>query len=70
MGEACSTYGGAGEVHKVFWLGDLKDRDRLENLGVDVRIILRWMTKQWDGEAWIGLIWMRIGTGSELLCMR
>jgi hypothetical protein len=54
-------------MHRRFWWGDLKDRDHLENLGVDVRIILRWMTKQWNGEASIGLIWMRIETGSELL---
>jgi len=23
-----------------------------------------------DGEAWIGLIWLRIGKSGELLCMR
>jgi hypothetical protein len=54
-------------VHTGIWWGDLKDRDHLENLGVDVRVILRLTTKQWNGEAWIGLMWMRIGTGSELL---
>jgi hypothetical protein len=37
---------GAEEVHTGFWLGDLKNRDNLENLGVDVRKIIRWMTKQ------------------------
>jgi hypothetical protein len=26
-------------------------------------IILKWVFKMWDGEAWIGLIWIRIGTG-------
>jgi len=41
-------------------------RDHLEDLSVDGRIILRCMCKKWDGGgwAWIGLIWLRIGTGS------
>ena len=28
---------------------------------VDGRIILKW----WDGEAWTGLIWLRMGTACE-----
>jgi hypothetical protein len=31
------------------------------------RIILKWIFKRWDGEAWTGLIWLRIGIGGELL---
>ena len=31
--------------------------------GVDGRIILRWIFSKWDVVAWIGLIWLRIGTG-------
>ena len=31
--------------------------------GVDRRIILKWIFKVWDGEAWTELIWFRIGTG-------
>jgi hypothetical protein len=31
------------------------------------RIILKWILKKWDGEAWTGLIWLRIGTGGGLL---
>ena len=30
-------------------------------------IILKWIFKKWDGEARTGLIWLRIGTGGELL---
>ena len=34
MDVACGTYGG-GEVHSGFWLGNLKERGRLEKLGID-----------------------------------
>jgi hypothetical protein len=28
-----------------------------------MRVILKWIFKKWDLEAWTGLIWLRIGTG-------
>jgi hypothetical protein len=34
----------------------------LENLGIEGRILLKRIFKMWDGEAWNGLIWLRIGT--------
>jgi hypothetical protein len=30
---------GTGEVHTVFWWGNLRERDHLEDLGLDGRII-------------------------------
>ena len=27
-------------------------------------ILLKWIFKKWDDEAWTGLIWLRIGTGA------
>jgi len=52
-------------VHTGFWWGDLRERDHLEQLGIDGRIILKCILKKWDGEAWTGLIWLRRGTGGR-----
>jgi hypothetical protein len=43
-----------GEVHTGFWWGDVREGDHLEDLGVDVRIILKRIFKKWVGEAWTG----------------
>jgi len=34
---------------------------------VEGRIILRWIFRKWDVEAWTGFIWLRIGTGGGQL---
>ena len=34
----------------------------MENLGVDMKIILKWIFKRWDREAWAGLLWLRTVT--------
>jgi len=58
---------GRVEVCTVFWWGNLKERDHLENPDVDGKIILIWIFRKWDVEVWTGLIWLRIGTGVGLL---
>jgi hypothetical protein len=52
-----------GKMCTVFWMEDLIEGD----LGLDGRIILKWISKKCDGEAQTGLIWLRIGTGDGLL---
>jgi hypothetical protein len=43
------------EVHTGLWWGNLGDRDRLEDIGLDVRIILKWISKKYVGMDWIVL---------------
>jgi len=57
MGGACGTNG--GKVHTVFWWGDLREGDHLEDQEADRRIILKCIFKKWYGEAWIGMVWLR-----------
>jgi hypothetical protein len=36
--------------------------NHFEDLGLHWRIILKWIFKMWDGEAWNGFLWLREGT--------
>ena len=47
-GRECSMCGGE-EWCIVFWWGNLKEKEHLEEPGVDGRVILRWIFKKWDG---------------------
>jgi hypothetical protein len=37
---------GTEEVHTGFWWGDLRGKDRLEDLGIEQRIILKCILKK------------------------
>ena len=41
MGGACGTCGGQERSYRIL-VGDLRERDHLEDLGVDGKIILKW----------------------------
>ena len=54
-------------MHAGFWLGDLRERDHMEDLGADGRTVLKWIFKKGDRETWSGLITLRAGSGSGRL---
>jgi len=49
-------------AYRFLW-GSLRERDPLEDLGVDARITLKWIFKKKFGEVWTDLIWVRRGAG-------
>jgi len=51
------------EVYTGFWWGNLRERDYMEDPGIDGRILLSWILRKWDVGVWTGLICLRIGTG-------
>jgi hypothetical protein len=47
-----------------------EENNHLIDHGIDGTIIVKWMFKRWDGRAWTGLVWLRIGKGGGLLYKR
>jgi hypothetical protein len=50
-----------------FVLENLKGRDHPVDLGVDGRIILKWILEEEGGVLWRTLIWLRIGNSGGIL---
>jgi hypothetical protein len=50
-----------------YWWESQRDRDHWEDQDVGRWIILGWILERWDGVMWTTLVWLRIGTGGELL---
>jgi hypothetical protein len=50
-----------GKMDAVFWLGNLKGRDHLEDLSIVGKMILECILRKQCGKVWIGFIWLRIG---------
>jgi len=46
---------GTVDMHSGAWWGDLTERNHLEDTDVDVRIILKLISREWDADAWTGL---------------
>jgi hypothetical protein len=45
----------------------MRERGHLKHVEVDGKIILKWVFKMWDGEAWTRLIWLRKWIGGRFL---
>jgi hypothetical protein len=43
-----------GKLYTGFWRQNLRERDHLEDPGVDERIILRWIFRKWEVGVWTG----------------
>ena len=39
----------AKDMQGVFWCGHLREKDHLEELGLEGKIILKWIFKKYDG---------------------
>ena len=48
-------------------MGDPRERDNFYDLGMDGRILLKWIFRKWDVWAWTGLIWFRLWSGDRYL---
>jgi len=51
----------------TFWSENLKGNVHSTDLGVDGRIILEWILREWGGVAWTGFVWPRMGASGGLL---
>jgi hypothetical protein len=47
--------------------GRPEGKRQFKDPGVARRVILKFILEKWDGEAWTGSIWLRIGAGGGLL---
>jgi hypothetical protein len=44
----------------------MEERGHLDDLGIDGRVILKWILRHLDARVWTGFMWNRLGTNSWL----
>jgi hypothetical protein len=54
-------------MHTILQFENLKGRDRLEDLGIDGKIMLECILGKQGGRMWTGFIWLRIGASGVSL---
>jgi hypothetical protein len=67
MGKVCST--NVGEKKCMQYIGgrNIKERDHLKDLGVNVRILIKWIFKRENERAWSLFVWLRVGATGGFL---
>jgi hypothetical protein len=63
MGGACRAYWGEKRRTQVL-VGKPERKNHLGDPGIDGRIILRWIFRNWDVGLWTGSSWLRTGGGN------
>ena len=56
-------------MHKGFRWRNLRERDHLEDPGIDGRIIIRWIFRRWGVVLWTGLIYSIANTNTCTLSL-
>jgi hypothetical protein len=63
MGRTCSACRGRVKAYTGIWWGNLRERNHLGDPGLDGRIVLRWIFRNWVVGVWTRSSWLRIGAG-------
>ena len=58
------------EVLTRFRWGNLREREHVQDLGVDGRIILKLIFKKWNIGMWTEYIWLKVGICGGLFSVR
>jgi hypothetical protein len=54
-------------ILKPIWTYGIQLWGTASTSNIEILDISGWILERWDGVMWTGLVWLRIGTGGELL---